>query len=62
MCSVCIYNAVSLCRSFPLFAKVHGKEQGSLSPKPPVSKVRPMMEDSAEDKTPASPDRSEGPK
>ncbi|XP_030260499.1 mitogen-activated protein kinase-binding protein 1-like [Sparus aurata] len=49
-------------RSFPLFAKVHGKEQGSLSPKPPVSKVRPMMEDSAEDKTPASPDRSEGPK
>lgn len=45
-----------------MFAKVHGKEQGSLSPKPPVSKVRPMMEDSAEDKTPASPDRSEGPK
>ncbi|XP_073349163.1 mitogen-activated protein kinase-binding protein 1-like [Pagrus major] len=46
-------------RSFPLFAKVHGKDQGSLSPKPPVSKVRPMMEDSAEDKTPVRADAPE---
>ncbi|XP_059212335.1 mitogen-activated protein kinase-binding protein 1-like [Centropristis striata] len=52
-------------RSMPPFAKVHGKEQGSHSAKPPVSKVRPLMEDSQsrnmEDKTPVSPGRMEGP-
>ncbi|XP_076612469.1 mitogen-activated protein kinase-binding protein 1-like isoform X2 [Chaetodon auriga] len=45
-------------RTISPFAKVHGKEQGSHSAKPPVSKVRPLMEDSTEDKTPASPGRS----
>ncbi|KAI3364429.1 hypothetical protein L3Q82_011222 [Scortum barcoo] len=44
------------------FAKVHGKDHGSHSAKPPVSKVRPLMEDSKEDKTPVSPGRSEGPR
>ncbi|XP_074471852.1 mitogen-activated protein kinase-binding protein 1-like isoform X1 [Sebastes fasciatus] len=52
-------------RGMSLFAKVHGKEQGSHSAKPPVSKVRPLMEDSqsrnTEDKTPVSPGRIEGP-
>ncbi|XP_040920240.1 mitogen-activated protein kinase-binding protein 1-like [Toxotes jaculatrix] len=52
-------------RGVPVFAKVHGKEQGSHSPKPPVSKVRPLMEDdqsrNMEDKTPVSPGRTEGP-
>ncbi|XP_068564393.1 mitogen-activated protein kinase-binding protein 1-like [Cebidichthys violaceus] len=51
-------------RGMPLFAKVHGKEQGSHSAKPPVSKVRPLMEDNqsrnTEDKTPVSPGRIEG--
>lgn len=50
----------------PVFAKVHGKEEGGHSAKPPVSKVRPLMEDNQsrdmEDKTPVSPGRSEGPK
>ncbi|XP_044026188.1 mitogen-activated protein kinase-binding protein 1-like isoform X2 [Siniperca chuatsi] len=53
-------------RGMPLFAKVHGKEQGSHSAKPPVSKVQPLMEDNqsrdTEDKTPVSPGRSKGPK
>ncbi|XP_034555870.1 mitogen-activated protein kinase-binding protein 1-like isoform X2 [Notolabrus celidotus] len=48
-------------RAVPLFAKVQGKEQGCNSAKPPVSKVRPMMDDSqsrnTEDKTPVSPSR-----
>ncbi|XP_060908400.1 mitogen-activated protein kinase-binding protein 1-like [Labrus mixtus] len=48
-------------RTVPPFAKVHGKEQGCNSAKPPVSKVRPMMDDSqsrnTEDKTPVSPTR-----
>ncbi|KAM9339134.1 mitogen-activated protein kinase-binding protein 1-like [Symphorus nematophorus] len=48
-------------RSMPLFVKVHGKEQGSHSAKPPVSKVRPLMEDCTENKTPVSSGRSEGP-
>ncbi|XP_070781678.1 mitogen-activated protein kinase-binding protein 1-like [Enoplosus armatus] len=52
-------------RGMPLFAKVHGKEQGSHFAKPPVSKVRPLMEDNqsrdTEHKTPVSPGRSEGP-
>uniref|UniRef100_UPI0037E78C83 mitogen-activated protein kinase-binding protein 1-like n=1 Tax=Semicossyphus pulcher TaxID=241346 RepID=UPI0037E78C83 len=50
-------------RAMPPFAKVHGKEQGCNSAKPPVSKVRPMMDDSqsrnTEDKTPVSPGRTE---
>ncbi|XP_078130727.1 mitogen-activated protein kinase-binding protein 1-like [Sander vitreus] len=33
-------------RGMPLFAKVQGKEHSSHSAKPPVSKVRPLMEDS----------------
>ncbi|XP_041661551.1 mitogen-activated protein kinase-binding protein 1-like [Cheilinus undulatus] len=49
-------------RAVPPFAKVHGKEQGSNSAKPPVSKVRPMMDDSqsrnTEDKTSVSPCRT----
>ncbi|XP_038582055.1 mitogen-activated protein kinase-binding protein 1-like isoform X2 [Micropterus salmoides] len=53
-------------RGMPVFAKVHGKEEGGHSAKPPVSKVRPLMEDNQsrdmEDKTPVSPGRSEGPK
>ncbi|XP_049446421.1 mitogen-activated protein kinase-binding protein 1-like isoform X1 [Epinephelus fuscoguttatus] len=52
-------------RGMPPFGKVHGKEQGSHSAKPPVSKVRPLMEDSqsrnTDDKTPVSPGRMEGP-
>ncbi|XP_068433202.1 mitogen-activated protein kinase-binding protein 1-like [Clinocottus analis] len=52
-------------RGAPLFSKVHGKEQGSLSSKPPVSKVRPLMDDNrsgnAADKSPVSPGRTEGP-
>ncbi|XP_029281921.1 LOW QUALITY PROTEIN: mitogen-activated protein kinase-binding protein 1-like [Cottoperca gobio] len=52
-------------RSMSLFAKVQGKEQGSHSAKPPVSKVRPLMEDSqsrsTEDNAPVSPGRNEGP-
>ncbi|KAM3602699.1 uncharacterized protein V6R79_009223 [Siganus canaliculatus] len=42
------------------FATVHGKEQSRLSAKPPVSKVRPLMEDSSEDRAPVSPGRSRG--
>ncbi|XP_042245978.1 mitogen-activated protein kinase-binding protein 1-like isoform X3 [Thunnus maccoyii] len=53
-------------RGVPQFAKVHGKGQGSHSAKPPVSKVRPLMEDgqsrNTEDKTPVSPGRIEQPK
>ncbi|KAK2890339.1 hypothetical protein Q8A73_018639 [Channa argus] len=45
-------------RGVPLFATVHGNEQGTYSAKPPVSKVRPLMEDShgrnTEDKIPVS--------
>ncbi|XP_067429482.1 mitogen-activated protein kinase-binding protein 1-like isoform X2 [Thunnus thynnus] len=52
-------------RGVPQFAKVHGKGQGSHSAKPPVSKVRPLMEDgqsrNTEDKTPVSPGRIEQP-
>ncbi|XP_074542001.1 mitogen-activated protein kinase-binding protein 1-like isoform X2 [Halichoeres trimaculatus] len=48
-------------RAVPLFARVHGKEQGCNSAQPPVFKVRPMMDDSqsrnTEDKTPVSPSR-----
>ncbi|XP_070705443.1 mitogen-activated protein kinase-binding protein 1-like [Pempheris klunzingeri] len=48
------------------FAKLHGKEQSSHSAKPPVSKVRPLMEDSqsrnTEDKTPVSSGSSQGSK
>ncbi|XP_051265541.1 mitogen-activated protein kinase-binding protein 1-like isoform X3 [Dicentrarchus labrax] len=49
-------------RSMPPFAKVHGKEPGSHFAKPPVSKVRPLIEDNTQDKTPVSPGRSKGPK
>ncbi|XP_047429397.1 mitogen-activated protein kinase-binding protein 1-like [Mugil cephalus] len=53
-------------RAVPLFAKVNGKEQSSRSPRPPVSKVRPLMEDTesgnTEDKTPESLGRAEGPR
>nr|XP_046229931.1 mitogen-activated protein kinase-binding protein 1-like isoform X3 [Scatophagus argus] len=49
-------------RGMSPFDIVHGKEQESHSAKPPVSKVRPLMEGSTEDKTPVSPGRSEGPK
>ncbi|XP_068610167.1 mitogen-activated protein kinase-binding protein 1-like [Brachionichthys hirsutus] len=44
------------------FTKMHEKEQGSFSAKPPVSKVRPLMEDSTGSRTPISPGRSKGPK
>ncbi|XP_056261506.1 mitogen-activated protein kinase-binding protein 1-like isoform X2 [Seriola aureovittata] len=50
-------------RGVSMFAKVHGKEQGSHSAKPPVSKVRPLMEDGQsgdiEDETAVSPGRIE---
>ncbi|KAM7395686.1 hypothetical protein PAMA_007112 [Pampus argenteus] len=53
-------------RGVPLVAKMHGKEQGSHSTKPPVSKVRPLMEDgqsrNTDDKTPVSPVRIKQPK
>ncbi|CAJ1077415.1 mitogen-activated protein kinase-binding protein 1-like isoform X2 [Xyrichtys novacula] len=53
-------------RAVPPFARVHGKEQGCNSAKPPVSKVRPMMDDSqsrdTEEKTPVSPARVSSPK
>ncbi|XP_029902723.1 mitogen-activated protein kinase-binding protein 1-like isoform X2 [Myripristis murdjan] len=52
-------------RSVPLFARAYEKEPGSRSVKPPVSKVRPLMEGSqgrnTEDKTPMSPGRIKGP-
>ncbi|XP_039981468.1 mitogen-activated protein kinase-binding protein 1-like [Xiphias gladius] len=45
-------------RGVPIFAEVQGKEQGSHSTKPPVSKVRPLMEDgrsrNMKDKTPVA--------
>ncbi|XP_029984207.1 mitogen-activated protein kinase-binding protein 1-like isoform X2 [Sphaeramia orbicularis] len=51
-------------RGGPLLVKVHGKEQGSLSTKPPVSKVRPLMEDgqcrNTDDKSIMSPGKTEG--
>ncbi|XP_040016095.2 mitogen-activated protein kinase-binding protein 1-like isoform X2 [Gasterosteus aculeatus] len=50
----------------PLFAKAPGKEPCSRSAKPPVSKVRPLMEDNRSgnpaDRVPVSPGRVEGPK
>lgn len=58
----------SLCSGFPPFrgttpfAKMHGKDQGSNSVKTPVSKVRPLVENSAHDRTPVSPGRTEGPR
>ncbi|KAL6095585.1 mapkbp1 [Pungitius sinensis] len=52
-------------RGMPVFAKVAVKEQCSRSAKPPVSKVRPLMEDNqsgnAADRFPVSPGRVEGP-
>ncbi|XP_071334910.1 mitogen-activated protein kinase-binding protein 1-like isoform X2 [Trachinotus anak] len=52
-------------RGVSMFSKVHGKEQSSHCAKPPVSKVRPLMEDSQsgnmEDETLVSPHRMEGP-
>ncbi|XP_054871641.1 mitogen-activated protein kinase-binding protein 1-like isoform X2 [Amphiprion ocellaris] len=51
-------------RARPLFTKTNEKEQDGLSAKPPVSKVRPLMEAgesrNTEDKNPASPGRTEG--
>ncbi|XP_029966677.1 mitogen-activated protein kinase-binding protein 1-like [Salarias fasciatus] len=51
-------------RALPLSVKANGKEQGSHSAKPLVSKVRPLMEDgesrSMGDKTPASAGVTEG--
>lgn len=53
-------------RDVRLFAKANGKEQGGCSIKPPVSKVRPLMEDgvsgNAENKSPVSPGKAQGPK
>ncbi|XP_061757033.1 mitogen-activated protein kinase-binding protein 1-like isoform X4 [Nerophis ophidion] len=53
-------------RGGPLFTKVQGKEHSSLSSKPLVSKVIPLMEDrqsrNLEDKTPVSPSNTYGPK
>ncbi|XP_061785028.1 mitogen-activated protein kinase-binding protein 1-like isoform X2 [Nerophis lumbriciformis] len=53
-------------RGGPLFTKVQGKEHGSLSSKPLVSKVIPLMEDrqsrNLEDKTPVPPSNTYGPK
>ncbi|XP_028253713.1 mitogen-activated protein kinase-binding protein 1-like [Parambassis ranga] len=53
-------------RAAPLFAKANGKELGTPSAKPPVSKVRPLMEDgestSTDDTTPLSPGRKGEPK
>uniref|UniRef100_UPI003AAF42A3 mitogen-activated protein kinase-binding protein 1-like n=1 Tax=Centroberyx gerrardi TaxID=166262 RepID=UPI003AAF42A3 len=52
-------------RRVPLFAKAHEKEPGSHSAKPPMSKVRPLMEDgqgrNTENKTPVSPGTTEAP-
>lgn len=52
-------------RDVLLFAKANGKEQGGRSTKPPVSKVRPLMEDgisgNAENKSPVSPGKAQGP-
>ncbi|XP_054618030.1 mitogen-activated protein kinase-binding protein 1-like isoform X2 [Dunckerocampus dactyliophorus] len=49
----------------PLLAKVQGKAPSSPSSKPPVSKVRPLMEEGVsrnlEDKTPVSPSTTHGP-
>lgn len=64
---LCIVSTdLSLCRGLSLFAKVHGKEKGSHSAKPPVSKVRPLMEDgrsvNTEDEAPVSLGRIERPK
>lgn len=39
-------------RAVTPFAKLHGKDQGDLCSKPPVSKVRPLIEDDRADKAP----------
>ncbi|XP_068198768.1 mitogen-activated protein kinase-binding protein 1-like isoform X2 [Antennarius striatus] len=44
------------------FAKMHEKEQGNISAKPPVSKVRPLIQDCKGGRTPISPGTSKGPK